>query len=64
MRVNIVETLIVGVALVVIGVPFMEKSLARNDIDLNGLMLNGIEAIKEAVSRNTTPVSEPSPEGD
>ena len=60
---NIIELIVIGVAVVVIVLPTAEKSLARRHIDLNGLVTDFIESAREAVQRNVNPPSTtPSPE--
>ena len=61
---NIIELIIIGVAVVVIVLPTAEKSLTRRHIDLNGLVTDFIESAREAVQRNVnSPPTTPSPEG-
>ncbi|MGB3496517.1 MAG: hypothetical protein WBA57_27565 [Elainellaceae cyanobacterium] len=59
MKINWFEALVVGIVMVVIVLPTLEKTLSRRHLDLNGVVTDFIESTREAVSR---PVGTPSPE--
>ena len=61
MRTNWFEALIIGIVAIALILPTVEKSLARDHVDLNGIITDFIESAKEAVSRQVDN-NEPSPE--
>ena len=60
MKVNWLEALIIGIAAIAIVLPTAEKSLQRRHIDLNGIVGDFTEAVREAVARQVD--TAPSPE--
>lgn len=48
---GLVYTFLIGLALVIIVIPWAERSLRNRHVDLNGIVLDGIETIENVFQR-------------
>ncbi len=49
---NFVGQLIAGVAVVILIIPWTLKSIQRRHVDINGIVLDGIETVMETITRS------------
>jgi hypothetical protein len=56
---NLLQTLIVGICFVVLILPWATKALTRDEIDLNGLVLSGLETVMEVLTQRDVNLGDP-----